>query len=68
MAKKKRPMTGIEYAKYLYMEARCTGVTSTMSDRAIVDARVRAFIDGARWAQRRLAKKRRAVGKSGEPR
>jgi hypothetical protein len=65
MAKKKRPRTAEAYAKYLYMAEKCTGAyCGTYNDHAIVDTRVRAFVDGVNWERRR----RSAEGKSGEPR
>lgn len=62
---RKRPKTAEAYARYLYMAADCNGVVQApMTDTAIVEARVRAFMDGARWQRRRT--KRDAVNGRGE--
>lgn len=54
MASKKQTPT--EYAKRLYMADRCNGAMNVLTDRSIVDCRVRAFVDGVNWQKRQARK------------
>jgi hypothetical protein len=57
MAKKPtKADTAMAHAKSLYMADRCNGAVSVMKDHDIIDCRVRAFVDGARWQQRQKVK------------
>lgn len=57
------PQTAEAYAKYLYMEGKCTGRSAgEFNDRAIIDIRVKAFMDGVSWAKRQ----RRTLGKGAQ--
>lgn len=56
---KRTPQTAEAYAKYLYQAARCDGRISQLSDHAIIDSRVRAFVDGVNWQKRRARQKSR---------
>lgn len=58
---KKVPQTAEAYARYLYMAQKYHPYSE---GGTVISMRVRAFIDGANWAARRLAKKRRALGKT----
>ena len=54
MGKKVVPQTAEAYAKHLYMWSKCTGTyVGTMNDFAVIDCRVRAFIDGVNWQKRK---------------
>jgi hypothetical protein len=48
----------MDYAKRQYMADRRNGAVSTMDDHAIVDCRVRAFVDGVNWQKRQARKTR----------
>lgn len=62
MAKKRTPQTAEAYAKYLYMAGKEPDSCGTYRASAIIDCRVRAFVDGVNW-QKRKAKQ---LGKAGE--
>jgi hypothetical protein len=51
------------YAKTIYMADNCYGNTAQYTDHAIVDCRVRAFVDGVNW-QKRQARRRRALNRT----
>jgi hypothetical protein len=53
MGKKRTPQTAIQYAAYLYMADRCDNKPRTLTDAAIIDSRIRAFMDGVKWERRR---------------
>jgi hypothetical protein len=61
----KVPQTAEAYAKYLYQASRCNGsYVGTMNDHAVVDCRVRAFIDGVNWQKRHVTKRRTVNGEA----
>jgi hypothetical protein len=58
MSKRQRPQTAEAYAKYLYIAREANGdKVHLMNEVQIVDCRVRAFVDGARWARRHAARR-----------
>ena len=56
MVRKVTPQTAKAYAEYLYMLDKCIGAhAGTFNDWAVVDIRVRAFVDGVNWQRRKQA-------------
>jgi hypothetical protein len=51
-------VTARRHAEYIYLAKTCKGELSTMDDFAIIECRVRAFVDGANWVKRQLKRPR----------
>lgn len=62
MGKKIPPRTAKAYAEYLFMLKSCVGTPVSMNDFAIVDCRVRAFVDGVNWQKRQARKQSTSKG------
>ena len=64
---KRTPQAAKAYAEYLYMRSRCIGShAGTFNDWAVVDMRVRAFVDGVNWQKRKeRSAKNRGVSNDG---